>query len=115
MDSGMIRRLKPAEELRRSLNVASDLFAQQLWGVELPLVAQAPKELQSGGRRFSGNRTVEDKCFDSLRAAAESRAGPDVGDGIDPGAAIHFRTRDIDALVRNQLIFRRQVERGNGH
>src|SRR6187399_2776409 len=104
MDSGIRPRLQHSEESFCVLDIAPDLRAQKVSGVEAAFLSNALKKLKPRACHIWSNRRVQYERFDCLRSSVERWTSTDVGDGFDKSTGIHGCARNVDTWAGNKLI-----------
>src|SRR5688572_17277682 len=114
MNSGIRPCLQHPKKSFGGLNIASDLFAQQLRRIEASFITNSLQKLKAYSRDRRRDCRVEHERLDRLRIPIKGRPSADVCDGVDEGPAVHCRLCDVNPRARNQLIVGLEIERRNG-
>ena len=89
--------------------ISHDLGAEQFWRVELFFFADVVKEGDFDAVWLGIGQRVEQEGFDGQFVAAEGGPVAYVGDGAQPVGSRH-----VDAGLREEFVFGREVEGGDG-
>ena len=102
------------EESLRATDVRRDLGAKFVGRIELPSSRSRCKNSDALSSP-SGTGAFKNERFDRQCRFAKRRPDADIGDGIHERTAIQRMRRDVNAALRDQLVFRLEIQRGNCH
>src|SRR6266850_710000 len=111
MVSGMTEIFQQTEEFVSPTDVLRNLTPQRCGRFEFYFVPQPLQEIQAGGRDVSRNRSTQHECLDGKALFPERGPNTDIGDTVHKGPAVEGDAGDIDADLRDQFIFRIQIQR----